>query len=93
MKYIKKFRLFESNWSFEEYVSYLTQMLSKMELTPEMLRHILDQKEEDIKEAIDSGVHPQVFVKDLIDEMGLEISNGFLGYLYPKSGRYPLKYL
>ena len=52
MKYIKSFRLYESNWSFEEYIGYLTQVLSKMNITPVNLEFILDQKEDDIRKHI-----------------------------------------
>jgi hypothetical protein len=93
MRYIKEFRLFESSWSFEEYISYLTQILSRMNVTPVNLEFILNQKEDDIRLAMENGLHPQVFVQDLIKELELDPSSGFLGYLYPKSPSQIQKYL
>ena len=92
MRLIKSFRVFESNYNFEEFVDVITRELLKYNLDNEKLRTIIYQKEEDINFAIQNGENPLIFSKELIKELELDKAYN-IGRSFPYSIGGTIKYL
>jgi hypothetical protein len=93
MKFIKSYKLFESNYSIEEYISEIVSFISKYDISPTDLNKIIQSKIDEIEMYLNTGKHPIEFAKNLVKELDLEKTGGYLGYSSPKVGQYPLKYL
>ena len=71
MKYIKSYKLFESSYSIEEFASEVTHRLGDYNISPININRIIDQKMSDMEECLETGVSPQQFVEELVNELEL----------------------
>jgi|688.fasta_scaffold1712769_1 hypothetical protein len=71
MKYLKKFQLFESNYTFEEYTSVLVSELGKYNMSAVEIRDLIERLESDIKMSMEDGIHPLQYSKTIIDDLDL----------------------
>jgi hypothetical protein len=93
MKYIKSYKIFESNYSFEEYISALCDELSNYNVSPVVIKSMLDKYENDINDAISNEITPNTFMKKVVDEMSLSDDGGFPSQYGPPSKQTTVKYL
>ena len=89
----KNYLILESNYSKEEYYDYIKRSLSNYNISPVQLRTILYGYEEVILDKWKSGEDPKSITDQLISDMELDNSGGYLGYIYPKQNPTTLKYL
>lgn len=93
MRYIKNFKVFESNWTQEEYIEDLRSRLSKYNISPVEIRELI--KRTDIESAINDGIQPLKLAQDLIDDMDLKSrgDNNFTQFRIGKPLQSEIKYL
>lgn len=93
MKFIKSYKLFESNWTMEEIIDEIRNGLSKYNLSSVEVREIINRI--DIEEVIKSGQHPNVLINQLIDDLNLKSigNSGFNSWRTSKSWQSEIKYL
>lgn len=72
MKYLQKFKLFESNYSLEEYIDTLSDELGKWNISPVHIKKIIDNNIDDIQISIENGSSPIEFSKKLINDLQLD---------------------
>jgi hypothetical protein len=70
MKHIKSFKLFESNWTKEEFISDLVRYLGQYNLTMIWVRDLISQL--DIESEIENGKTPLQLSKEIISDFDLE---------------------
>ncbi len=92
MRLIKKFKVFESIYNFEEFVDVISRELLNYRVDAQNLELIIYQKEFDIRNAIENGENPQIFAKQLIKELGLDRPYN-VGMKFPYSIGGTIKYL
>lgn len=93
MKYIKKFKIFESVWSLEEFVQEFGHYLGQYNLTVVYIRELVSKL--DIESEIESGKTPLELSKQIISDLGLD-QRGKEGYMKVniyKPGPDVIKYL
>jgi hypothetical protein len=78
MKYIKRFQIFESTWSYEEFVQELSYYLGQYNLSAVYIREIINKL--DIQSEIESGKTPLQFSKEVISDLDLNL-RGKEGYM------------
>ena len=78
MKYIKTFKLFESIWTKEEFISDLVRYLGQYNLTMIYVRDLISQL--DIESEIENGKSPLQLSKEIISDFDLE-ERGKGGYM------------
>lgn len=93
MKFIKSYKLFESTWSLEEFVDEIRNALSNYNLSSVEVRELINRI--DIKSAVESGQHPNVFINQLVDELNLKSrgTSGYNSWRTPKNWQSQIKYL
>lgn len=89
----KNYLILESNYSKEEYYDYITRALSNYNISPVQLRTILDGYEEAILDKWESGEDPKSITDQLISDMELDNSGGYLSRIFPRQKPTTLKYL
>ncbi len=92
MKYIKSFKIFESNYSIEEYIDVIYSELSKYNISPAEMNKIINNEIGEINNSIENGISPQEWSKSLISEMELD-KKDYLGFLSNKPKQTLNKYL
>ena len=93
MNYIKTFKLFESNWSIEEFIQELSYHLGQYNLTAVYIREVISKYNIDYE--IESGKSPLELSKEIISDLGLD-ERGKEGYMKVnvyKPGPDVIKYL
>jgi|LauGreDrversion4_2_1035121.scaffolds.fasta_scaffold90404_5 hypothetical protein len=93
MNYIKTFKLFESNWSIEEFIQELAYHLGQYNLTAVYIREVISKYNIDYE--IESGKSPLELSKKIISDLGLD-ERGKEGYMKVnvyKPGPDVIKYL
>ena len=93
MNYIKTFKLFESNWSIEEFIQELAYHLGQYNLTAVYIREVISKYNIDYE--IESGKSPLELSKEIISDLGLD-ERGKEGYMKVnvyKPGPDVIKYL
>lgn len=93
MKHIKNFKLFESNYNFEEFVEVVCSELSKYEITPTQVKNIISNYEDDIRNSIDQGESPYNFVNQIIKDLDLESDKGHTSIIFNNPNKSVIKYL
>lgn len=88
MKYIKKF---ESNYSTDEYLSAIINIISDYDITPTHLNNVLDKKSDEVLTSMNNGISPQEYAKNLLQELELTKGGKFNGFI--KTFRSQSKYL
>lgn len=78
MKHLKSFKLFESNYSPEEFVDELIRQLGKLNMSSVEIRELINRL--DIESEIEMGKDPVQYSQELIKELGLD-SRGIEGYM------------
>ena len=93
MRYIKGFKLFESNWSPEEFVEEIRLQLSKYNVSSVEIRELI--KRLDINSQIQQGKSPIEYSKELIDELNLSDrgTSRYPSHRVAKSWQSEIKYL
>lgn len=91
MKYIKKWKLFESNWTKEEFIGDLTQNLSQFNLTPVYIRDLISKL--DIDSEMENGKTPYSLSRELVKELELDNVGGYMNIYLPKGKGDLIKYL
>ena len=93
MKHLKSFKLFESNYTPEEFVDELRRQLGKLNMSAVEVRELINRL--DIESEIEMGKNPVQYSQELIKELGLD-SRGIEGYMSHRVNRplySELKYL
>jgi hypothetical protein len=95
MKYLKKFQLFESNYTFEEYTSVLVSELGKYNMSAVEIRDLIERLESDIKMSMEDGIHPLQYSKTIIDDLDLPDrgKNGWNQIMVNNKVKSTIKYL
>ena len=84
MKHLKSFKLFESNYTPEEFVSELLKQLGKLNMSSVEIRELINRL--DIDSEIEMGKDPVQYSQELIKELGLD-SRGIDGYMSHRVNR------
>lgn len=84
MKYIKTYKLFESNYTPEEFVDELRRQLGKLNMSAVEIRELINRL--DIESEMESGKNPVEYSQELIKELGLD-SRGIEGYMSHRVNR------
>ena len=84
MKHLKSFKLFESNYTPEEFVSELIKQLGKLNMSSVEIRELINRL--DIDSEIEIGKDPVQYSQELIKELGLD-SRGMDGYMSHRVNR------
>ena len=84
MKHLKSFKLFESNYTPEEFVSELIKQLGKLNMSSVEIRELINRL--DIGSEIEIGKDPVQYSQELIKELGLD-SRGMDGYMSHRVNR------
>ena len=84
MKHLKSFKLFESNYTPEEFVSELIKQLGKLNMSSVEIRELINRL--DIDSEIEIGKDPVQYSQELIKELGLD-SRGIDGYMSHRVNR------
>jgi hypothetical protein len=84
MKHLKSFKLFESNYTPEEFVDELRKQLGKLNMSAVEIRELLNRL--DIESQIELGKNPTQYAGELIKELGLD-SRGIDGYMSHRVNR------
>lgn len=74
MKYLKSFKIFESNYSIEEYIDKITDELGNFNISPVHIKKIIDNNLDDIQISLSNGKSPTEYSKKLISD--LQLDNG-----------------
>lgn len=93
MKYIKKWKIFESNYNLEEFVQELSYYLGQYNLTAVYIRELISKY--NINNEIELGKSPLILSKEIISDMDLD-QRGKEGYMkvnIHKPGPDVVKYL
>ena len=69
MKWIKNFKVFESNWNPEEFRSEVAYYLGRYNLTAIFIREVIDRY--DIQSEIESGRSPLQLSQQIISDLDL----------------------
>jgi hypothetical protein len=95
MNYIKTFKLFESNYTFEEYIEQLVGELGKYNISAVEIRDLIQRLESDINQAIDNGIHPLQYSKTIIDDLDLSDrgKDGWNRIYFRNQSKSTIKYL
>ena len=95
MKYLKKFQLFESNYTFEEYTSVLVSELGKYNMSAVEIRDLIERLESDITMSMEDGIHPLQYSKTIIDDLDLPDrgKNGWNQIMVNNKVKSTIKYL
>lgn len=93
MKYLKKFQIFESTWSYEEFVQELAYYLGQYNLSVVYIREIINKL--DIQSEIEEGKTPLQFSKEVISDLDLDLrgKEGYTKVPIYKPGMDVVKYL
>jgi hypothetical protein len=91
MKYIKKWKVFENNWTKDEFIGDLTKNLGDFNLTPVYIRELI--KKLDIEMEMESGKTPYTLSKELVKELELDDMGGYMNVYIPKGRGDLIKYL
>lgn len=78
MKFIKSYKLFESNWSIEEFVQELGYYLGQYNITANFIREVISKY--DIESEVESGKTPLQLSKEIIEDLGID-QRGKEGYM------------
>jgi hypothetical protein len=84
MKHLKSFKLFESNYTPEEFVDELRRQLGKLNMSAVEVRELINRL--DIESEIKMGKNPVQYSQELIKELGLD-SRGIEGYMSHRVNR------
>jgi hypothetical protein len=84
MKHLKSFKLFESNYTPEEFVDELRRQLGKLNMSAVEVRELINRL--DIESEIEMGKNPVQYSQELIKELGLD-SRGIEGYMSHRVNR------
>ena len=84
MKHLKSFKLFESNYTPEEFVDELRRQLGKLNMSAVEVRELINRL--DIESEIEIGKNPVQYSQELIKELGLD-SRGIEGYMSHRVNR------
>ena len=84
MKHLKSFKLFESNYTPEEFVNELRKQLGKLNMSAVEIRELINRL--DIESEIEIGKDPVQYSQELIKELGLD-SRGIDGYMSHRVNR------
>ena len=84
MKHLKSFKLFESNYTPEEFVNELRKQLGKLNMSAVEIRELINRL--DIESEIEIGKNPVQYSQELIKELGLD-SRGIDGYMSHRVNR------
>ena len=84
MKHLKSFKLFESNYTTEEFVDELRRQLGKLNMSAVEVRELINRL--DIESEIEMGKNPVQYSQELIKELGLD-SRGIEGYMSHRVNR------
>lgn len=90
MKYLKSYKLFESNYSIEEYIGLLSDELGNFNLSPVQIRELISRL--DIESYINGGISPKEVIKNLDNDMDLSKS-GYPDHRVNKPQQSQVKYL
>lgn len=88
MKVIKTFEGF----SYDEYVTDVTNQLKQFDLSPRDIMQIITSYEDSIKDYYNSGKFPMQFINDIKTQMGL-VSGNYPTPRYPTGKNVTIKYL
>lgn len=72
MKYLKSYKLFESNYSIEEYIGLLSDELGNFNLSPVQIRELISRLP--VEDYIEDGLSPKDIVNDL--NKAVDLSKG-----------------
>lgn len=78
MNHLKYFKLFESQYTTEDFIEELTKRLGRLNMSAVEIRELISRL--DIISEIESGKSPSQYSQDLIEELGLD-SRGTEGYM------------
>lgn len=84
MKHLKSFKLFESNYTPDEFVDELRRQLGKLNMSAVEVRELINRL--DIESEIEMGKNPVQYSQELIKELGLD-SRGIEGYMSHRVNR------
>lgn len=90
MKYLKSYKLFESNYSIEEYIGLLSDELGNFNLSPVQIRELISRL--DIEDYINDGISPKEVIKNLDNDMDLS-KTGYPDHRVNKPQQSQIKYL
>lgn len=90
MKYLKSYKLFESNYSIEEYIGLLSDELGNFNLSPVQIRELISRL--DIEDYINDGISPKEIIKNLDNDMDLS-KTGYPDHRVNKPQQSQIKYL
>lgn len=93
MKYIKTYKVFESRYTFEEYIYSISQEFSKYNISAIGVRELIENYKKAIEEAILDDVDPHTFVKTIANDMELSDGGGFMSYTNQPQKQTTVKYL
>lgn len=71
MKHLKRFRLFESVYSIEEYISAVCDELAKYNIKPVDVKSLINNLEIELRTSLENDITPLQFVNDLQKDMNL----------------------
>lgn len=80
MKYLKNYKIFESNYNFEEFVDVIIGEFSKYNVTPVQVNDLIEKYEDSIKDSISNGIDPLSFINPIIKGMNLDNGGGFMSH-------------
>ena len=92
MKYIKTYKIFEANYSIEEYIDSISNELSKYNISPIGIRELIENYNNDIQDAISNNVDPYTFIKKIATDMQLSDGGGFMDQHTPTQKQTTIKY-
>jgi len=84
MNHLKSFKLFESNYTPEEFVGELIKQFGKLNMSSVEIRELINRL--DIGSEIEIGKDPVQYSQELIKELGLD-SRGMDGYMSHRVNR------
>lgn len=90
MKYLKSYKLFESNYSTEEYIGLLSDELGNFNLSPVQIRELINRL--DIESYINNDISPKEVINELDNDMDLSKS-GYPDHRVNKPQQSQIKYL
>jgi hypothetical protein len=95
MKYIKSYKIFESTYTIEEYTGQLVGELGKYNMSSIEIRDLIQKLESDINDAIENGIHPLQFTREIIKDLELDDrgKNGWNSFLMNNTKPSTIKYL
>ena len=90
MKYLKSYKLFESNYSIEEYIGLLSDELGNFNLSPVQIRELISRLP--IESYVEDGLSPRDVINDLDKDVDLSKS-GYPYHWVNKPQQSQVKYL